>query len=82
MQMLQSDWLSYCTLSAISVQRLKDHLQDGDIFLFLQSFGGSLEMLLDNSISIRRFKEGNSLLHDFKASKLLNELMSMCTQLT
>ena len=29
---------------------VEDRLQNGDIFSFLRSFGGSLETLLDNSI--------------------------------
>ena len=63
--MMQSYWLSYCTLTALA----NGLLQNGDIFLFLRSLWGIFEILVDNSIPEKKLKEGNSP----STSKLLNE---------
>lgn len=42
MQMLHSNWPSYRTQSAISVERLKVHIMPGDLYSFLRNITGQL----------------------------------------
>jgi len=44
MQIVQSDWLSHLTLSAISVQWLEVVLEMATFFSFSQSFGGTFDV--------------------------------------
>ena len=48
MQMRQSDWLSYCTLSAISVQWLEVVYKFAVSFRFYEVSVNDLELILDN----------------------------------
>ena len=78
--MLQADWTSHCTLSAISVQWLELVYEMAKFFSFCQSFGRNFWLKWIIKI-LSGLNEGHLRFFDLKKVEIIEEMMRASSQL-